>query len=328
MKKPLKSITTAMILAAGLGQRLMPLTSVCPKPLLPILNNPMLFHLMEELAGAGIRRVVVNAHHLAEQMIQALKKPPASLPRDFEIQLSLESELLGTGGGLKKAVPLLFPKNSPAGQTAVLVINSDIYTDIKLRRFIVDSQNRDNHASRAKPTPPVTLALVDCPEKATVSLDSKGNILAFRSKEPVPGEAGRLCGAGLMIVERFFIDSLPNGNSDVIEHLNLVISKGRAPAGYVFPEARWTDIGTFADYFGLNRRLVRGRMMLEDPKKIHGRLSGFVIAQAGAIVEYDSVVEKSVLLSTAVVEKGAKVVGSVVAGWVPAGSVVENRAFV
>ncbi|MDR2386525.1 MAG: NTP transferase domain-containing protein, partial [Deltaproteobacteria bacterium] len=104
-------IEAAMILAAGFGQRLRPLTQVRPKPLLPILNRPIIFHQMEILRNLGIKRLVINAHHLSQQFSQALK----NLPEEFsslEVRVSLEREILGTAGGLKKAAPLLFP-NQP-----------------------------------------------------------------------------------------------------------------------------------------------------------------------------------------------------------------------
>jgi MurNAc alpha-1-phosphate uridylyltransferase len=103
-----KPISRAMILAAGFGRRLRPLTSFRPKPLLPILNQPLLFLWLETLRAIGVKRVVINAHHLADQIELALREKRRDFD-DLDIFLSLETTILGTAGGLKKALPLIFP---------------------------------------------------------------------------------------------------------------------------------------------------------------------------------------------------------------------------
>jgi MurNAc alpha-1-phosphate uridylyltransferase len=99
---PLK-IDTAMVLAAGFGKRLRPLTDHIPKPLLKLGDQTMLDHALEHLAAAGITKAVVNTHYLAEQIAQHVKMHPHGL----SIQISNEKEVLETGGGVKHAVPLL-----------------------------------------------------------------------------------------------------------------------------------------------------------------------------------------------------------------------------
>ena len=91
---------TAMVLAAGLGTRMRPMTLTKPKPLQVVGNCTMLDHALDRLVGAGIRRAVVNTHYLAEQIEDHLKTR-----RDIEIIISREDELLDTGGGIVKALP-------------------------------------------------------------------------------------------------------------------------------------------------------------------------------------------------------------------------------
>jgi len=115
----------AMILAAGRGERLRPLTDRIPKPLAPIAGEPLLGHQLRWLAAAGIRELVINLHHLGEQ-IEATFGDGAAF--GLQITYSRETELLETGGGIVNALPLL-------GDAPFLLLNGDIYTDFSLRQL-------------------------------------------------------------------------------------------------------------------------------------------------------------------------------------------------
>lgn len=98
-------IKTAMVLAAGLGTRMRPLTDTMPKPLVPFAGRPLLDHVLDRLAASGITRCVVNVHHFADQIEAHLAARSAP-----EIVMSDErGALLDTGGGVAKALPLLGP---------------------------------------------------------------------------------------------------------------------------------------------------------------------------------------------------------------------------
>jgi MurNAc alpha-1-phosphate uridylyltransferase len=93
---------SAMVLAAGLGTRMRPISDAVPKPLLEIAGRTLLDHAIDRLALAGVERVVVNVHHKAAMVIAALRG------RDHpKIEISEEAELLETGGGVTRALPLL-----------------------------------------------------------------------------------------------------------------------------------------------------------------------------------------------------------------------------
>ena len=91
-------IDTAMILAAGRGERMRPLTDTIPKPLIPVAGRSMLDRAMDRLAAHGVRKIVVNAHHLGEQIARHL---------DGRARIVREDRLLETGGSVKNALPLL-----------------------------------------------------------------------------------------------------------------------------------------------------------------------------------------------------------------------------
>jgi N-acetyl-alpha-D-muramate 1-phosphate uridylyltransferase len=107
MPKPRRSAIprSAMILAAGFGTRMRPLTDKIPKPLVPVGGKPLINHVLDRLAAVGVETAVVNVHHFADQLEQHLK--PRRVPK---IVISDERDgVLGTGGGIVKALPLLGP---------------------------------------------------------------------------------------------------------------------------------------------------------------------------------------------------------------------------
>jgi len=107
-------IKKAMVLAAGYGTRLKPLTDTMPKPLVPVAGKPMIEYALEKLIDYGIEEVIVNVSHHKDQLIAYL-----STFKGLKFKISEEAEPLETGGGLKKALPLL-------GNEPVFTINSDI----------------------------------------------------------------------------------------------------------------------------------------------------------------------------------------------------------
>ena len=114
----------AMIFAAGLGTRLKPITDTMPKALVPVGGQPLLRHVLDKISAAGVDRIVVNVHHFASQIVDYLK--------DTSVLISDEtSELLDTGGGLRKARPL-FREGEP-----VMIHNVDILSNLDISSLIV-----------------------------------------------------------------------------------------------------------------------------------------------------------------------------------------------
>lgn len=111
----MSKITTAMLLAAGLGTRMKPLTDNCPKPLIEVGGRTLIDRVLDKLVAQGVTRAVVNVHYLADMMKAHLAKR-----KDIEIVISDETaEVLETGGGVVKALPLL-------GSDPFFVINTDV----------------------------------------------------------------------------------------------------------------------------------------------------------------------------------------------------------
>ena len=115
-------LSTAMILAAGRGERLRPFTDQTPKPLISVRGKPLLEHQLGWLRRAGIEHAVINLHHLAEQIESFCSERRETTP---QIRFSHEAELLETGGGILNALPLL-------GTEPFLLLNGDIFTTFDL----------------------------------------------------------------------------------------------------------------------------------------------------------------------------------------------------
>lgn len=109
-----------MLLAAGRGTRMRPLTDHTPKPLLPVAGQPLIVWHLQRLAAAGLQQVVINLHHLGEQIADCLGDGSAW---GLQIHYSREAELLETAGGIIQALPLL-------GAQPFLLVNADVWTDL------------------------------------------------------------------------------------------------------------------------------------------------------------------------------------------------------
>ena len=144
-----------MILAAGLGKRMHPLTVSTPKPLLKIGNTTLIDHALQQLQLAGIREVMINVHHLSDQIIAHCGQGSAY---QLQIHYSKETTLLETGGGIFQALP--FFNHEP-----FLVISADVWTDFPLEKLIT------------KKTDGAHIVLVDNPDyhlQGDYGLDANG----------------------------------------------------------------------------------------------------------------------------------------------------------
>ncbi len=114
----------AMILAAGLGTRMRPLTDNCPKPLLAVAGKPLIVHHIEKLVALGIKQIIINHAYLGHMIEEALGDGSQF---GCHIQYSAEQEVLETGGGIYNALPLLTANENP--EQPFLLVNGDVWLD-------------------------------------------------------------------------------------------------------------------------------------------------------------------------------------------------------
>ena len=221
-------IRTAMILAAGLGKRMRPLTATRPKPLVEVAGKPLLDHVLDRLRTAGIMRAVVNVHYLAAAVEAHLKDQA----QDIEILISDEtSQLLETGGGVVKALPLI-------EDDTFLVVNSDnLWVDGPIDAIRLLEQRWDEAKMDALLLV-VPLSQANC----------HGGVGDFRM-DPVgrlsrraPGKPGPFVYTGVQIASRRLFRDAPAGAFSTNLLWNRAMAEGRVYG--VVHEGLWFDVGT------------------------------------------------------------------------------------
>ena len=224
----------AMLLAAGFGTRLRPYTLIRPKPLFPVCTRPLIYILLDMLREAGCRRTVVNCHYLADQVQAALQGMD-------DVFLQYESEILGTGGSLRRALDRLDDR-------PVLVMNGDIFHTVDLEavyRYHCLSGNR------------VTLVLHDYPRFNRVQIRGD-RVVGFGENSRV-SDPRMLAFTGIHVLEPEVIKRIPgSGFFHIIELYQELAVTGEGIGCLRVDGCYWRDIGTPEDYLQLHRELLGG----------------------------------------------------------------------
>lgn len=222
----------AMVLAAGKGTRLHPLTEMLPKPMLPVAGRPVLAHIIEWLLCHGIHRVAINLHYHPEVIRKYFDDCSW---RGVEIVYSEEPELLGTAGGVKKMEAFF---GDP-----FLVVYGDVLTDLDLGALLAFHQFHSDG-------PHATLAL-DRREQSSqcgvVEIDSNERIRDFIEKPPPGSRHSPWVNSGVMILDRRLLETIPAGRfcdfgRDLFPKW---LRSGLALYGWKMPECSYLiDMGT------------------------------------------------------------------------------------
>ncbi len=221
-------IRTAMVLAAGLGKRMRPLTASRPKPLIEVAKKPLLDHVFDHLRDAGIKRAVVNVHYLAD----AVEAHLTARVKNMEVLISDERKaLLETGGGLVKAMPLI-------EDDVFLVANSDNYwVDGPVDAIRLLGQRWDDAEMDALLLM-VPLARAYCHRgQGDFHMDPIGRL--SRRK---PGRVAPFVYTGVQIMSRRLLEGAPEGSFSTNLLWNKAIEAGRC-YGLVH-QGLWFDVGT------------------------------------------------------------------------------------
>jgi NDP-sugar pyrophosphorylase family protein/aminoglycoside/choline kinase family phosphotransferase len=274
----------ALILAAGLGERLRPITDHLPKPLLPILGKPVIERVVERVSALPVKRIGINLHH-KPQMIRDWAEASGYAG---EIDFFHEEAILGTGGAIKNAESFL-------QGAAFIVHNSDILSNVSLETLI------DRHFSQGNA---VTLAVHGYHKFNNVWLDEQGELRFVGKKDD--GEKGlrNVSFTGIAVYSPGFLGLLPPGNSSVVDAWLRAASSGLKVGTVDFTGCRWDDIGTpkaFSSHV-FNALKEEGETIFVDPSAY---CSGARLG-ANAVIERGSILDEGVSLRNCILLPGAR----------------------
>ncbi|NOZ60542.1 MAG: nucleotidyltransferase family protein [Calditrichaeota bacterium] len=224
----------AMILAAGFGTRLKPLTETIPKALVPVHGIPMLEFIIPKLKNCGVTEIVINLHHFPEQIKDFVRKNNSF---DIHVEFSFEPEILGTGGGIRKAASFLRDSDP------FIVHNVDILSTVNLKEVT------DFHLAQK------SLATLVVKERKTTRflvIDEKNRICGHEDvsrnririrREPV-GSVRRLGFCGIHVISPKIFDLMTReGRFSIIDVYLDLIEKGYPVGAFDITGNYWRDVG-------------------------------------------------------------------------------------
>jgi mannose-1-phosphate guanylyltransferase len=239
------AVWPALVLAAGLGTRLRPLSTVRAKAALPVAGRPLIARILSQLRASGITRVVINLHHRAETITRIVGDGRSA---GLEVRYSWESELLGSGGGPARAVPLL-------ACDRFFIVNGDTLSDVSFERLA---------QAHGQSGADVTLAVApaDLSKYGALVSDRAGGVVGIVPRGTAIGEAaGRDVWhfVGVQAVNASaFAGVDPGRPADSLREVYPRLVSERLSAVRVFPTSgAFHDIGTPGDYLATARAFAR-----------------------------------------------------------------------
>jgi len=291
-----------MVLAAGLGTRMKPLSSVLPKPALPVANRPLICHLLDHLVAHGVTFVVINTHHLKGELEKAVAN---HAPSGLDVTFSHESTILGTAGGLKKAARH-FKKET------FYLVNSDSLTDADL------SGAAAAHAATGRTATMVTMKHDPAAGYRPVGVVEAGGktarVAAIAGKRWGREELSQRTFTGVHVLEPGILDLIEPGvpcdiNADVYPWL---LDEQPEAVGAWLHEGWWFEAGGPSRYLDLNLEMLE-------------RTGRTAVVGPGFFIDEEAVVTRSSIGARARLARGAVVEDSVIWDDVTVGEGVSLR---
>lgn len=286
----------AMILAAGVGSRLDPLTSQLPKPLVPVANQPVMEHILKLLKAHGIQDVISNLHYLPDK-IRNYFGDGSKLGMNLDFRF--EPELTGDAGGVRACREYF-------GQDTFIVLMGDLLTDADLSRVIAEHK-------RKKAIATIGIKQVeDVSQFGVVLTDKDGFITGFQEK-PAPEEAlSNFASTGIYILEPEVFDLMPKeGTYGFGRQLFPKVLQEKLPLLAVDLSTYWSDVGTIQQYRMSNFHALEGELSVELPGE---RIASGYIAE-NAKLESGVQADGSLLLGRrSHIASGVKIKGRVIIG--------------
>ena len=296
----------AYVMAAGLGTRLYPLTGLTSKPMVPILNRPVMEHLLNLLRRHGVTEIAANLHYHPEK-IRSYFGDGADF--GVELRYNLEERLLGTAGGANAFREFL------AGST-FLVTSGDGLTDIDLTAFLAAHRAGGGIATMA------VKEVADPSLYGVVVHDDAWRVVGFQEKPPREEALSNLCNCGIYAFEPEILDYVPPGEFvDWAKDVFPALLADERPFHAWELESYWNDVGNIEQYRIGNFDALLGRVELEIPGRV---VAPNVWVGQGTEIEPGVRLEAPILLGAGcLVESGAELIGPLIVG---DGCVIERGA--
>ncbi len=297
----------AMVLAAGVGSRLDPLTSDIPKPLVPVANFPVMQHILQLLHRHDFRTVIANLHYLPEKLVEYFGDGSNF---GIDLQFRLEEKLSGDAGGVR------FCRDFLDGDTFV-VLMGDLLTDVDLTYVLAQHKAKKALAS-------IALKKVDDVSRFGVALlDGDGLIKGFQEKPSKEEALSNLASTGIYVFEPEVFNHIPkSGDFGFGRQLFPQLVAQGFPVLGVEIGSYWSDVGTIEQYWQSNLEVLKGHLKVDLPGYTLSVQNGHNIYLAdGAQVDAGVIFEGNVMVGAgARLGSGSRLVGNVIIG---ADSVVE-----
>lgn len=287
----------AMVMAAGLGTRLRPLTDYLPKPMVPIANRPVLHHLLNLLARHDVHEVGINIHVFPE-LIEGYFGDGSAL--GMSIRWSEEKELLGTAGGTKRLQDYW-------GRETILITSGDGLHDVDVTALL-------GHHRRTSALATLAVKPVDDPSAyGVVILDRDTKIRGFQEKPRRDEARSDLANCGVYVIEPELLDQIPPDTLyDFGQDVWPVLVAAGEPIYAYTTMAYWNDVGGLDELRNSILDAVTGRVRIEVPGE---EISPGVWAEEGCSIDPAASIEGPVVLGrNVVIEAGAIIRGPAALG--------------
>ena len=292
----------AVILVGGFGTRLRPLTRDIPKQMLPVVDRPIIEHVVAHLAGHGVTRVVLSLGFRPEAFADAY---PDGTCAGLPLHYAVEPEPLDTAGAVRFAA---LEAGMGADDDTFLVLNGDVLTDLDIGAMVAS-----HRAAGAEAT--LALTEVDDPSRyGVVPTDAEGRVLGFVEKPDAESAPSRWINAGTYVLEPSILDRIPDGRPVSIEREVFPAMAAEGCLHAMRSDAYWIDTGTPEAY-------IRAQLDLVD-----GTRGDLPAVHPSATVDPSAEVRRSIVMAGATVGPGAHLLNSIVmdGGRVGAGAVVAD----
>ena len=302
---------SAIVLAGGLGTRLRPLTEMRPKQMLPVVDRPMIEHVVAKLVAEGTDDVVLSLGYRPDAFGVAY---PSGRCAGAGLRYATEPEPLGTAGALAFAAHRAAADNGmavggdPFSET-FWALNGDVLTDAPLSELL------GLHRERGAEATILTIPMADASRYGLVESDDSGRVSQFVEKPGTGGPASGWINAGVYVLEPSVLARIPPGRPVSMERETFAAVAADGALYALRSDAYWIDAGTPASYLQANIDLISGRREITLDAR-----------SPQAVVSPGADIAGSVVMERAVVEAGACLRGSVVlpGGRIGAGAVVAD----